>query len=280
MTDVSKLRNRYQVAVMAPADWPHLPIFLEIAELIQHSLISVGHVAPLKINRLMPFGTNIVLGSFMMDDPKRLSTGRCIIYQLEQLSERDERFQTEWVTHLRNAHLIWDYSPQNIEALKAHGITNVRHVPFGYHPAMRKVPKSSVKDIDVLFYGAVNERRRAIMRELQEKKVQVGLAFGTYGALRDELIARSKIVLNIHLHDAKIFEQSRVSYLLNNDAFVISEDAPDVPYQSIVTAPYDELVATCLRYLEQPEERDRIARESAEHFRSMPMQDFIVRGLE
>ena len=40
--------------------------------------------------------------------------------------------------------------------------------------------------------------------------------FGLYGPPRDALIARSKIILNMHLYDAKVFEIVRVSYLLAN----------------------------------------------------------------
>ena len=44
-----------------------------------------------------------------------------------------------------------------------------------------------------------------------------------YGADRDALLARSKIVINMHQHDAQVFEIVRVSYLLANRRTVVSE---------------------------------------------------------
>jgi hypothetical protein len=56
-------------------------------------------------------------------------------------------------------------------------------------------------------------------------------AYDVWGPARDELIARAKVVLNLHYYEAAIFEQVRVSYLLNNEALVISESSEFVPYR-------------------------------------------------
>ena len=77
---------------------------------------------------------------------------------------------------------------------------------------------------------------------------------------RDATIARSKVVLNIHQYPAQIMEQPRVSYLLNNRRFVVSEEAVVNPYAGVLTtAPFDGLVDCCLRYLNDPAGRDRMA---------------------
>ena len=47
-----------------------------------------------------------------------------------------------------------------------------------------------------------------------------------FGAgLRDDLIARAKVVLNINKHQAKIFEIVRVSYLMANAKAVVLQGA-------------------------------------------------------
>jgi hypothetical protein len=51
---------------------------------------------------------------------------------------------------------------------------------------------------------------------------------GLYGAGRDGLIARSKVVLNLNrIRDSRIFEIVRVSFLLANKKSVISDREPD-----------------------------------------------------
>jgi hypothetical protein len=105
--------------------------------------------------------------------------------------------------------------------------------------------------------------------------------FGVYGDERDQWIARSKIVLNMHYSDRQIIEQSRISYLLNNQRFVVSEDSSVNPYgQAIVTAPYNRLVDTCCDWLKKPKERDEMALVGYEHFRKKPMTHYLRQVIE
>jgi hypothetical protein len=50
---------------------------------------------------------------------------------------------------------------------------------------------------------------------------------GMYGTARDDLIARSKLVLNINKHASRIFEIVRVSYLLANGKAVVADRTAD-----------------------------------------------------
>ena len=53
--------------------------------------------------------------------------------------------------------------------------------------------------------------------------INVKALFGVYGRERDKLIARSKIVLNMHHYSSQIFEIVRVFYLLTNRKAVVAE---------------------------------------------------------
>src|SRR6185369_9502980 len=106
------------------------------------------------------------------------------------------------------------------------------------------------------------QRRLAVLQALHEHGANVIPAFGVYGTERDHLIARAKIVLNVHMYDAKVFEIVRVSYLLSNRCFVVSERGADRdgerPFEDgIAFADYGDLAGACLRYL-----TDRAAREA------------------
>jgi hypothetical protein len=169
----------------------------------------------------------------------------------------------------------WDYSTENIAFMAEKGITNVQLLPLGYHEALRTITPAADKDVDVLFYGSLNDRRRAVLERLAPQ-CRVQHLFGVYGEERDRWIARSKIVLNMHYYPAQIFEQVRTSYLLNNGCFVIAEDAPHNPYADcLVAVPYEDLVDRCLYYLHNAEERERIAREGLERFSRRPMTQYL-----
>jgi hypothetical protein len=69
-----------------------------------------------------------------------------------------------------------------------------------------------VKDIDVLFYGLINDRIAKILGDYKCSGLNIHTSFGIYEKDRDDLIARSKLVLNLHYYDSEIFEVVRVFY--------------------------------------------------------------------
>jgi hypothetical protein len=160
-------------------------------------------------------------------------------------------------------HAVWDYSTRNIEQWARLGIRDVRHLPVGYVPQLSRIPRDE-EDIDVLFYGSVNERRQEILTALRQRGIKTEVLFGAYGTTRDRAIARAKIVLNMHYHESKVFEIVRVSYLLANRRFVISESgcdpAEDAEFAAgVVFAEYGDLVEAWATYLGRADERERIA---------------------
>ena len=71
-------------------------------------------------------------------------------------------------------------------------------------------------------------------------------------------------MLNLHYYEAAAFEIVRVSYLLANRRFVVSEHGCDpeeeAPFsKGVVFTDYAGLVNACLTYLTLPAERRRIA---------------------
>lgn len=114
--------------------------------------------------------------------------------------------------------------------------------------------------------------------------MKVGSFFGVYGNRRDHLIARAKIVINIHFYESKVLEIIRLSYLMVNKIFVVSErgndQAAERPFEEgIVFADYDALVDTCLHYLGKPSERNRIAASGFEIFSANKQAGFLKEAL-
>jgi hypothetical protein len=176
---------------------------------------------------------------------------------------------------------VWDYSSENAAVLRGRGCRRVFCLPIGFHPGLERIrhrPEAE-KDIDVLFYGAINDRRRAVIGELK-RRLRTEWLFGVYGEERDSCIARARMVLNVHFHAAKILEQVRLSYLLNNRCFVVSEEAEQNPFgDGIVVGTFAELPDLCQRFAAQPEARREIAARGYQAFRRRPMVEHLRRVL-
>lgn len=253
---------KFAVLILSPQDYVHSEAFREVGETIHYALLEMGYDSLLTSQINIPERQYIILGSNLLPFYNVKIPLNSIIYNLEQVSPDSPWFQPALLDILRQ-YSVWDYSQSNIEQLASLGITSVQYVPIGYVPQLSRIPKIE-EDIDVLFYGSLNERRLSILQELKTHGVKVHALFGAYGAERDRVIARSKIVLNIHFYEAKVFEIVRVSYLLANQRFVISERGinmrEETPFLSgIVFTDYDYLVTTCLNFLSRYEDRKSIA---------------------
>ncbi len=275
---------KVSVCLIQPENYPHWRAFLEVAQLLCVSFESLGHRCPLRMNWVEPGALNIVIGYHFLGPGHIGSFSRapCIFYQLEQLSVHGGWLTADREQVLRTASEIWDYSEENVAFLRAKGFRNVSHLPLGYHPALQRIhhrPEEE-KDVDVLFYGARNERRGVILNQLRER-FRLRTLFGDYGEARDRWIARSRVVLNIHFYDRKVAEQVRLSYLLNNECFVLSEEfeseesESDIFARGMVSGAHDALTGLCERYLGDPQARRIVAARGLELFRQRPMVRFL-----
>jgi hypothetical protein len=176
-----------------------------------------------------------------------------VFYNLEQVE--DDLF--DWMPALKPAFArfeVWDYSLRNIARLRSHAPV-LFHLPIGTVPELSRIRPASVQDIDVLFYGALTDRRRAALDAIRAAGLSVQAVFGVYGQERDALIARAKIVLNLHKHAAQVFEIVRVSYLLANRKAVVSEITPTTDIDAdlvdaVCGVPLEDLPRACRRLVD------------------------------
>ena len=241
----------FQVVLLSPPGYRHAGALAEIAETVVCGLRALGHAAPLVVNQFAPDATNILLGGHLL--PEAMLDGLpagTVFYNLEQV----EPHLFEWAPQLRAAFSrfeTWDYSRRNLDKLAELGIRGRFHLlPVGTVPEMSRIRPAPVQDIDVLFYGAVNEHRRLALKAIQDRGLKVAAVFGCYGAERDGLIARAKLVINLHKHQAQVFEVVRVSYLLANRKAVVTELTPDTEIDpdlraAVAGAAYHQLAETC-----------------------------------
>ncbi len=254
--------RRFAVTVISPPGYIHAAAFREVAETLVQGLGALGHDAVLTDDPALPGRRHIVLGANLVPASGAQLQQGSILYNLEQVEESSPWLTPELLALFRSFPL-WDYSRANADALVRMGVPRPTVVPVGYAPQLTRIPPVT-EDVDVLFYGSLNERRRALLAELERRGVCVHAAFGVYGEARDQLIARARLVLNVHFFEAKVFEVVRVSYLLANRRCVVSERGSDPAEEAafedgVAFAPYDGLADRCMALLGDPAERQRIA---------------------
>jgi hypothetical protein len=273
-------RARFAVSILRQPGNIHSECFRELAETVNGGLNELGHDSVLSEETAAAGRRNIVFGSNLianLDRPVVFAPGS-ILYNLEQIYDGSPWLTADLLAAFR-AHAVWDYSRANIDALARHGIA-AQHVPVGYLPSLTRIPPAPAQDIDVLFVGSIAERRLQILQALERQGARVVAIYGRYGAERDAFIARAKIILNIHFHAAKVFEIVRVSYLLANRCFVVSETGSDAATEAsfasgVAFCAYERLVDTCVAYLRDPASRAQVAARGLALMSSLGEADFL-----
>lgn len=268
---------RFAIVTPDPAQWVHVRAFDEVADAIQAGLIELGHSCERSAGRLLDDRIHILFGAHLLPGTASLNPGT-ILFNLEQIVPGSLWVSQDYVERLRR-YRVWDYSALNIAALADLGIRDATHVPLGYARVLERIP-SVEEDIDILFYGVYNERRLALLRRLAGRGWKVHCVNGVYGGERDELIARSRIVVNIHFYEQSRLEVARCFYLLANGRFVLSERSPDTEETGLVGgmafASYEGIEEACAWYLEHPGERAAVVEAGREVARKRPQAALLA----
>lgn len=155
---------------------------------------------------------------------------KLIVYQLEQLFSGGFNWHDpkSIITNIKKADEIWDYDLLNITYLKWHEVIVDKFSPMRYTNSLYNPSiTNSNCDIDVLFYGFINERRFKILQTLQSAfydKISIVWLYGIDYEHLDEYINRSKIILNLHISEPyNRQEQVRMFYPIINGKCVVSE---------------------------------------------------------
>ena len=272
----------FNVCIVKPKNYPHSDAFWELSELLIYSLRDLKFDVILSVNEIIADRQNIVFGAHLLSNNDfPIST---IIFNTEQLWNGVESW-VEKIISLGHSYTIWDYNSNNIELLKGKNCNKVIKFEIGFHNKLNRIKQKKIKDIDVLFYGSLKERRKNLLTELSNSGLKVKHLFGVYGAQRDEYVSRAKIVLNCHHYNAKIFEIVRVHYLVNNSIPIVSEldteTKIDPFWQNIIfTVPYNEIVKECKRLSANESERNKISKFAFKELQSRPQIKFTQRLIE
>ena len=249
------------------------PMFWDAATALAEALANRGLKVRLTRNELARAGTNYLFGVNVLTAwAKRSPLPRgSVLVNSEPIAQPEQvAGAVDWPAYLpmlEGMH-VWDYSVRNIDAFVRAKIPALSYswVPVGFAERNLIPPRSTpvTQDIDVLFYGRINDRRARVLDACRALGLNVvAVTSGCVEAERAALLARAKVVLNVGAVDASVFEQYRVSYLMNNGKAVVTEmhadeRLPEEYTAALVVARYDELAETCARLVTDHAWRTRL----------------------
>lgn len=173
-------------------------------------------------------------------DTLKKKYSRVIIFNQEPLTATQRQFMHKgYFAWLKLADEVWDYDEQNIEVLKLIRPDVKLHILKPYKNW--SVYKPVEKDIDILFYGSMNEHRAKILNELK-KKYKVVILNSWDGRVIDNHIIRSKILLNMHYYyESSMQEQARMIRWIGAPCRIVSEKSHK-NYLNVEEFDYNDLV--------------------------------------
>ena len=147
-----------------------------------------------------------------------------LVFQLEQLAISDRFRRESYLSLLKNAIAVMEYSQKNFEYLQSHGIKN-----YFYVPIFSKVQRSPNHEplYDVLFYGSTSSEHRQEFLNKLKKDFNIHIAKSICGEQTIEAIHNSKVIVNLHNYDNALLESTRIFECLSAGAVIVSEDGND-----------------------------------------------------
>lgn len=188
---------------------------------------------------------------------------------------------TPWFdTNLRLTHLggaIFDVNRASVRRLRRLGIA-ADHLPLGYTPAWDHFDAAANRDVDLVFMASMTERRerilsrwatdlwrhrsRLVISDNLRPNPETSRSFLS-GDDKWALLARTKLLLNLHRTDAPYFEWQRVLDAIHCGAVVVTEPSTDfdplVPGEHVISGRAETLHLIAEELLEDEERRRKMA---------------------
>jgi hypothetical protein len=166
-----------------------------------------------------------------------LPRNKYFVYQLEQFDKSEcKHIHTRYVYNLfQNALHIFEYSKVNLTYYDTPQMRIPTNKVTYLMPPVVQIDniQKTVKDIDVLFCGSINQRRASIFNSLQQNGIKLTVLHNKFGNELQILIKRAKIFLNLRFSDSKILETCRLHEAITSDSTFIVSEEPETPLDDI-----------------------------------------------
>lgn len=184
--------------------------------------------------RLIVIGTEIITdGTFNNFSTDSGDTGHPWDRRLDNYRNKpvlSERFRN-FLNLAPRMDALWHLAFQQVEPFRAQmPNTIVNYVAHGYTDkcaTVRQRPENE-KDIDVFYSGSMTRYREGIFDQLRRAGFKLGVTHQMTAPFhRDDLVARSKLAINIRQDESWPYESnSRLYYHIVNDSIVLTEACP------------------------------------------------------
>ena len=270
------------ICIIKPNNYIHSLAYLEIAELLHYSVLELNQNSKISYNfiDINPKVKNIIFGAHLLNDDMINSIpSNTIIFNTEQIESINEIWKRRILLLASKGIIFWDYSNHNLDLLLTKLNVKGRLFEIGFQKNLQRIKMNDNKEVDVLFYGSLNNRREKIINSLLKNNVKVKCLFGVYGKDRDDWIGKSKIVLNLHYYESKIFEIVRIFYLLTNAIPIVSEVDENTKLNNnylkgIKGSNYEDVEKNILSLLENEKERKLIGLNGFNIIKKYPQINF------
>ena len=223
-TRLQTMTQRIHLSIVQPAGYIHSQGFLDQARYARYQLRRLGAEVTIGKNRLREDAVNIIFGAHLGFAAELRQRHTCVFFNLEQLGEGGARVSQAYMDLLGSSAVI-DYDARNLAAYGCQS-GDVPVVSFQYAPYLAGSPALPLQDrpIDLLFFGSMNERRKAMFERIEACGWSVSrFDHPLYGDERDQFIRQSKAVFNCHFYESSRFEQARAFHTLSLGTPVVSE---------------------------------------------------------
>lgn len=266
--------------VLYPPSAPQRRVFAEVAEEVAASLRQLAGGRRVGVSTAEVPGTrHLVLGPRYFTLRKRLPA-EAVLWNMEHAWAG-----AQWLTPTLVAEWgrrdVWDQDSGNLQVLRYHGV-EARHLPYGWSPAMRRCHPVG-ETVDVAFYGARSPRRLAALDACRARGLTVEAAHQLFGVERDALVARARVVLNVHFYDGvPNAEWPRLFFLAANGRCVVSESVGllgERRLPGVTFAPHDRLAEACAALVADEPRRRALGEEARRSAEASPMAEGLVGAL-
>lgn len=254
----------YNLCLFRPGSprWKIMDAHLEVMESLRWAFEACGIECSLRVNELDLSRRNIVFGWIVAAQINQLAglPDGSILYNFEQFSEHPP--PEPGVVQMLSRFQLWDYSAANMAYWHALRLPREPfHAPVSYAPTLTRIARAPQPDIDALFVGSAGPARyeKILSISLSESRPAVAVLMNLWGATRDEMIGRARLMLNVSAESPtlRIFEIARVSYYLANRVPVLCERVPGIYVEpdmqdAVAWAHKDELAAVAQQLLGDP----------------------------
>jgi hypothetical protein len=181
----------------------------------------------------------------------------------------------------RQSDATFDISDHGVAALRERGL-DARRLRLGYSASRdRWAGVETDRDVDLVFLGDDSERRRTLLNrgapllwehrcELRmfrsDRPVRPGQPGFLAASNRVDLLARSRVLINVHRGQQPYFEWVRLLDAIANGCLVVSEPSTDTaplqPFVHLIEAPLETLIEYAVAILHDEPRRRRMARDA------------------